>query len=83
MSSMVAAQEVKRRGMGSLDQALSEGPVHLLKRNTPTYVVMREEDYQQMLTDLAEARLNSSLADLKAGRVRRGSSHDLMSELES
>jgi hypothetical protein len=34
-----------------------------------------------MVGDLAEARLASSEADLKAGRVRRGSAADLMREI--
>ncbi len=82
MNTIMPSQEIKRRGMGILDKPLSAGPVHLLKHNRPTYVVMLEEDYQQMLGDLAEARLASSEADLKAGRVRHGTVGELMQELE-
>ena len=83
MPTMMPMQDVKRRGMSAVDQALTEGPVHLLKHNRPTYVVLSESDYQQMLSDLAEARLAASESDLKARRVRRGNAADLMRELEA
>jgi len=59
---------------------LEEGPAYVLKNNKPKYVVMSSEDYQQLLEDLAEARLVASEADLDAGRVRRGSARELMEE---
>ncbi|TAN37718.1 MAG: hypothetical protein EPN23_04165 [Verrucomicrobia bacterium] len=36
------------------------------------YVVMREADFELLMSDLAEARRAASEADLKAGRVRKG-----------
>jgi hypothetical protein len=66
-----------------VDDALANGPVHLIKSNRPAYVVMSETVYQEMLTDLAEARMAASEADLKTGRVRRGTATDLMKELRS
>jgi prevent-host-death family protein len=78
---VVAAQEIKRRGIGAVDEAVRKGPVRIVKNNRPRYVVLTETDYEQMVGDLAEARLASSEADLKAGRVRRGSAADLMREI--
>lgn len=80
---LLAVQEIKRRGMSAVDAGLSTGPVHLIKSNRPAYVVMSEQDYQEMMADLGEARLTASEADLTAGRVRRGDAAALMHELRS
>ncbi len=79
--SMISVQDIKRRGMSAVDSALADGPVHLVRSNRPEYVVMSEQDYQALMTDLAEARLAASAQDLKAGRIKRGSSGKLMGEL--
>ena len=78
---MLAAQEIKRCGIGAVDEMIGDGPVYVIKNNQPRYVVLREEDYAGLLSELSEARLAASEADLKAGRVRRGSSGKLMKEL--
>lgn len=80
---MIAVQEIKRRGISAVDKALLNGPVHLIKSNHPAYVVMSETSYQDLIDDLAEARLAASELDLKAGRVRRGTATTLMKELRS
>ena len=77
----IPAQDVKRRGIGVVDELLEREPVHIVKNNHPTYVVLREEDYQTMMEDLALARIEASEADVSAGRVHRGSAADLMREL--
>jgi PHD/YefM family antitoxin component YafN of YafNO toxin-antitoxin module len=79
----IPVQEIKRRGMSAVDEALADGPVHLVKSNRAEYVVMSESDYQQLIDDLAEARLAASEMDLKSGRVRRGSAKKLMRRLLS
>jgi PHD/YefM family antitoxin component YafN of YafNO toxin-antitoxin module len=76
------AQDVKRRGIGAMDKLLEKGPVHIIKNNRPMYVVLFEEDYQSMMEDLEMARIEASEADLTAGRIRRGSTADLLKELE-
>ena len=78
---MIAAQEVKRRGITAVDDLLALGPVQIVKNNRPRYVVVSEEEFAVLMTDLAEARLAASEADLKTGRVRCGSSATLMAEL--
>ena len=79
--SIMSVQDIKRRGMSAVDTALADGPVHLVRSNRAEYVVMREQDYQALMTDLSEARLAASDRDVKARRVRRGSSGELMAEL--
>ncbi|HCZ11215.1 MAG TPA: prevent-host-death protein, partial [Nitrospiraceae bacterium] len=74
-----------RKGISAVDEALKEGPVHVIKNNQPQYVVLSEERYRELLEseDAAyNARIRESLADLKAGRVKRGTAKDLIRELE-
>jgi PHD/YefM family antitoxin component YafN of YafNO toxin-antitoxin module len=78
---MIAAQEIKRRGMAAVDSLLGQGPVRIVKNNRPRYVVMSETEFGVMMSDLAEARLAASEADIKAGRIRRGTAAKLMAEL--
>ncbi len=78
----IPAQDVKRRGIGAVDELLAYEPVHIIKNNHPMYVVLREEDYQTMMEDLALARIESSEADLREGRTRKGRVADLMKELD-
>ena len=81
--STIPVQEIKRRGMSVVDKALAEGPVHLVKSNRAEYVVMSEEDYQELMNDLIEARLAASEMDIREGRVRRGDAKKLMKTLLS
>ncbi len=81
--STIPVQEIKRRGMTAVDKALADGPVHIVKSNRAQYVVMSEQDYQELMKDLTEARLAASEADLREGRVRRGDARKLMKALVS
>ncbi len=78
---MIAAQEIKRRGMAAVDHLLDQGPVRIVKNNRPRYVVMSETEFDVLMSDLAEARLAASEADLKAGRIHKGTAKTLMAEL--
>jgi PHD/YefM family antitoxin component YafN of YafNO toxin-antitoxin module len=77
----IPAQEIKRRGISAVDKALTNGPVHVVRNNLPQYVILSEKDYENMLGDLAESRINEAENDLKAGRVKRGNATKLMNEL--
>jgi PHD/YefM family antitoxin component YafN of YafNO toxin-antitoxin module len=79
--SVMAVQEIKRRGISAVDDALEEGPVHLIKSNKAKYVIMYESSYRELMSDLTDARLAASDLDIKAGRFRTGVSADLMREL--
>jgi len=75
----IAAQDIKRRGIAAVDEALKEGPVHVIKNNRPQYVVVSEERYQDLLEAEGEAymaRIKASLEDVKAGRIRKFKSAD-------
>jgi PHD/YefM family antitoxin component YafN of YafNO toxin-antitoxin module len=84
---IVRAQEVKRRGIAAVDEALAQGPVHIIKNNRPQYVVLTEENYQELLEaqeEAALARIKASLEDAKAGRVTQHDTVDaLMERLDS
>ncbi|MBQ7252935.1 MAG: type II toxin-antitoxin system prevent-host-death family antitoxin [Kiritimatiellae bacterium] len=77
----VAAPEIKRRGFGAIDKALAEGPVCIIRNNRPAYVVMAVETYREMEEAATLARVSASEAELREGRVSRGSADDLMTEL--
>ncbi|MCX7014171.1 MAG: prevent-host-death protein [Candidatus Sumerlaeota bacterium] len=79
--SILPIQEIQRQGVRALDEALKSGPVSVIKNNRAAYVVLRDEDYRQLMNDRAEARLAASERDLKSGRVRRGNAAKLMREL--
>jgi PHD/YefM family antitoxin component YafN of YafNO toxin-antitoxin module len=75
----IAAQDIKRRGISAVDEALKEGPVHVIKNNCPQYVVVSEARYQELLEAEDEAyiaRLKASLEDVTAGRTRKFKSAD-------
>ena len=81
----IAAQDIKRKGISAVDEALKEGPVHVIKNNQPQYVVLTETRYRELIEAEDEAyvaRVRASLEEVKAGRVKRGSAEDLIRELE-
>ncbi len=83
----IPAQDIKRKGISAVDEALKKGPVHVIKNNQPRYVVLSEERYQDLVEAEDEAyiaRVRASLEDVKAGRVRRfKSASDLLKALEA
>ncbi len=84
---VIPAQEIKRRGIAAVDEALAQGPVHIIRNNRPQYVVLTEERYAELLETQQEAllvRVKASLADAKAGRTTRHRSVDaLLKHLEN
>jgi PHD/YefM family antitoxin component YafN of YafNO toxin-antitoxin module len=68
------AQEIKRRGIAAIDEIIENGDVHIIRNNTPEYVVLSAERYQSLLADENEAyitRLKASLEDLSNGRLSK------------
>jgi PHD/YefM family antitoxin component YafN of YafNO toxin-antitoxin module len=77
----IPAQDIKRRGISAVDEALRDGPVHVIKNNRPSYVVLTEAAYAELLEssrDAAKARLRESLKDLEAGRTNRYENADAL-----
>ncbi|QOC23767.1 type II toxin-antitoxin system Phd/YefM family antitoxin [Wenzhouxiangella sp. AB-CW3] len=83
MENTITAQEIKRRGISAVDEALRHGPVHVIQRNRPRYVILSEEDYRRMV-DLPRARSalwNQLLgAANEAGRSREEIDEQLQEE---
>ena len=80
----IPAQEIKRRGIGAVDDLLETGDVHVIRNNQPRYVVLSEIRYQELMEAQEEAytaRVLASLEDYKAGRVKRGTAEELIKEL--
>lgn len=80
----VPAREIKRRGMSAVDDALQEGPVHVIKSDRLRYVIMSEEQFQELSEEQDEAyldRVKASLDDWSAGRVRHVTAQELIDEL--
>ena len=77
----IPAQDIKRRGIFAVDEALRDGPVHVIKNNRPSYVVLTEAAYAELLEsskDAARARLLESLEDVEAGRTNRYENADAL-----
>lgn len=71
---IIPAQEIKRKGITAVDEALTQGPVHIVKNNRPQYVVLSESNYQALLEYQQEAmlaRIKTSLEDVQAKRITR------------
>ena len=83
----IAAQDIKKRGISAVDEALKQGPVHVIKNNQPKYVVLSEQRYRDLLEAEDEAyiaRVRASLEDVKAGKVRRfKSAAELLKAIEA
>lgn len=78
------ALEVKRRGVAALEEAIKKGPVHIIKNNRPTCVVLSEEDYASLL----QMRANTDLWDLldrpwKGNRTKKDIDKQLQQERDS
>ena len=81
---VIAAQEIKRRGIAAVYEKLADGPVHVIKNNEARYVVLSEEGYRELAEAEDEAhvaRVRESLADCKAGRIKKGCAEELIKEL--
>ena len=80
----IPAQEIKRRGISAVDELITKGDVHVIRNNRPAYVVLSEERYQELVAEAEEAyqaRVKTSLQDVAAGRVKRGTADELIKEL--
>jgi PHD/YefM family antitoxin component YafN of YafNO toxin-antitoxin module len=76
---------VKRRGIGVVDEMIGDGPVHVIRNNRPTYVIMTEAQYEELIEARREAELagiREALDDAAAGRVRRVTARQLIDEFE-
>ena len=59
---VITVAEIKRSGFAALDAALAQGPVHLMKRNRPSAVVLSTADYEALLAKAQRAQTSASTA---------------------
>ena len=70
----IPAQEIKQRGITAVDELLERGPVHVISRNRPKYVIMDEQTYEELIAAKHHAFLaevKQSLAEIKTGKGRK------------
>ena len=44
----IAATELKRHGISAVDKLLDSGPVHVIKRSRPYYVILTEREFERL-----------------------------------
>jgi PHD/YefM family antitoxin component YafN of YafNO toxin-antitoxin module len=79
----IPAQEIKQRGISAVDELLERGPVHVISRNRPKYVIMDETRYEELLEAEEEAslaRIRSVMDEVRVGNVQRYESVDDLME---
>jgi len=81
----ITAQEIKRRGISAVKENIKKGPVHVILKNKPMYVILDEESFNKMIAEQEEsyqARLETSLKEYQEGKVKTFKSVDeLMDEI--
>jgi hypothetical protein len=45
----LSVAELKRRGMAAIEDGLRFGPLHIVKRNRPSAVVLSEDEYLRLI----------------------------------
>ena len=81
----IPAREIKRRGMSAVDDLVKAGPVHVIKDDRPTYVILDEAHYNELVEAQEETfrtRLAASLDDLQTGRPRRSTAQEIIDEFD-
>ena len=67
------ATEIKRRGVAAIDESIKFGPVHIIKNNHLKYVVLREEDYEKLISCSSQsAHVKTSLWEILENRPWSG-----------
>lgn len=78
----VPVPEIKRRGIGSFDESIAEGPLCLIRNNRPAYVLLSFDAFRELEDAATLARVAASEEDVRAGRTATGSADDLMAALD-
>jgi PHD/YefM family antitoxin component YafN of YafNO toxin-antitoxin module len=79
----IPAREIKRCGISVVDKILEEGPVHVIKNDRPSYVIMTEAHYAELVDAFEEATaagIREALEDVRAGRARVTTAEELIRE---
>jgi hypothetical protein len=66
--------DIEQRGLRAVDKQIREGPVHVLRDEQPTYIVMTEAHYAELVDAWHEAVLRGvqeAEAEIAAGLGKR------------
>jgi PHD/YefM family antitoxin component YafN of YafNO toxin-antitoxin module len=78
----IPAQEIKQRGISAVDDLLARGPVHVISRNRPKYVILDTTSYEELVDAQHRAfvaEVKEALAEVEGGNVQRfATTKDLM-----
>jgi hypothetical protein len=77
----IGAPEVERRGLCAILERLEQGPVRVIQDDQLAFVALKEEQFRDLVEELEESRLRSSLEDAEAGRVRWASAREILDEI--
>lgn len=69
---ILTVAELKRRGMGAIEDSLRLGPVHIVKRNRLAAVILTEEEYQKLVQGKAYAASGMSAVQWLLGQSAAG-----------
>ena len=73
MDNQLTIAELKRRGMAAIEDALVHGPVHILKHNRSSAVVLSPEQFQELSSRTRNAILpGRSVAQWLASQKPKG-----------
>ena len=81
----VPAKEIKRRGISAVDELIAEGAVHVIREDRPQYVVLTEEQYNELVEGNREgyvARVRAALNDAESGLARELTAEQLIGEFQ-
>jgi len=82
----IAATKIKRYGISAVNDMIELEPVHVIKKNNPEYVIMRETQYNNIWRELDEAyidRIHLSLLEVKNRKTHKfNNAKALIKEIE-
>ena len=77
----VPASEIKRRGIGMLDESLKRGPVFIISHNKPKYAVIDADEYRRMRHEEFVHETLESVEEYRKGLGRKVTHDELMAEI--
>ena len=69
--------------MAAVDDLLQEGPVYVIRNDEPRHVILHRVQYEELMEGYEEAylaRIQASLEDAKAGRIRASTAQEIIDE---
>lgn len=82
MNNTVTANELKMRGVSTLEPIISQGLEAVITvRGKSTYIVLSNEQYDHLRECELAVALSESEADLTAGRYHKGSAEDHLNRI--